>query len=89
MFNSVNTLVAEFYHTLSWWLQVKLEQGLQVLKIFKDHVFNTSILDDFGFYDNREKIMQERKSRCHQPLEKVHDYQCTLCNDPSFIHTCV
>ncbi|XP_062214357.1 YTH domain-containing protein ECT3-like [Phragmites australis] len=51
--------------------EVKLEQGLQVLKIFKDHVFNTSILDDFGFYDNREKIMQERKSRCHQPLEKI------------------
>jgi hypothetical protein len=28
-------------------------------------------LDDFGFYDNREKIMQEKKSRRQYPLEKV------------------
>ncbi|KAK3145830.1 hypothetical protein QOZ80_3BG0258110 [Eleusine coracana subsp. coracana] len=51
--------------------EVRLEQGLQVLKIFKDHVCKTSILDDFGFYDNREKIMQETKSRRQQPLEKT------------------
>ncbi|KAH7864554.1 hypothetical protein Vadar_030927 [Vaccinium darrowii] len=29
--------------------EVKLEQGLQVLKIFKDHSSRTCILDDFGF----------------------------------------
>ncbi|KAI4967267.1 hypothetical protein ZWY2020_029083 [Hordeum vulgare] len=52
--------------------EVRLEQGLQVLKIFKDHVCKTSMLDDFGFYDNREKIMQEKKSkRQQQPLEKI------------------
>jgi ribosomal protein S21 len=50
---------------------VKLEPGLQVLKIFKDHVCKTSILDDFGFYDNREKMMQERKAKQQQPLKKV------------------
>ncbi|VAI37833.1 YTH domain-containing protein ECT3-like [Triticum dicoccoides] len=51
--------------------EVRLEQGLQVLKIFKDHVCKTSMLDDFGFYDNREKIMQEKKSKRQQPLEKI------------------
>ncbi|KAE8819573.1 YTH domain-containing family protein 2-like [Hordeum vulgare] len=51
---------------------VRPEQGLQVLKIFKDDVCKTSMLDDFGFYDNREKIMQEKKSkRQQQPLEKM------------------
>ncbi|CAL5076668.1 unnamed protein product [Urochloa decumbens] len=53
--------------------KVKLEQGLQVLKIFKDHVCKTSILDDFGFYDNREKMMQERKAKQQQSLKKVID----------------
>ncbi|KAF7075161.1 hypothetical protein CFC21_079951 [Triticum aestivum] len=51
--------------------EVKLEQGLQVLKIFKDHVSKTSILDDFSFYDNREKIMQERKSQRQLQLKKI------------------
>ncbi|KAI4985429.1 hypothetical protein ZWY2020_018059 [Hordeum vulgare] len=51
--------------------EVKLEQGLQVLKIFKDHVSKTSILDDFIFYDNREKIMQERKSQRQHQLKKI------------------
>jgi YTH domain-containing family protein len=50
---------------------VKLEKGLQVLKIFKDHVCKTSILDDFGFYDNREKMMKERKAKLQQSLKKV------------------
>ncbi|KAL6880609.1 hypothetical protein ACP4OV_012174 [Aristida adscensionis] len=53
--------------------EVKLQQGLQVLKIFKDHVCKTSILDDFGFYDNREKMMQERKAKHQQSLKKVTD----------------
>ncbi|KAK8458976.1 hypothetical protein SEVIR_2G050500v4 [Setaria viridis] len=53
--------------------EVKLEPGLQVLKIFKDHVCKTSILDDFGFYDNREKMMQERKAKQQQSLKKVID----------------
>ncbi|VAI37844.1 unnamed protein product [Triticum turgidum subsp. durum] len=51
--------------------EVKLDQGLQVLKIFKDHVSKTSILDDFSFYDNREKIMQERKSQRQHQLKKI------------------
>lgn len=43
--------------------EVKLEQGIEMLKIFKDHEAETSILDDFNFYDEREKALQERKAR--------------------------
>lgn len=43
--------------------QVKLEQGLEMLKIFKDHVSKTCILDDFLFYENRQKLMQEKKAK--------------------------
>ncbi|KAL6985052.1 hypothetical protein U1Q18_018431 [Sarracenia purpurea var. burkii] len=42
---------------------VKLEHGMEMLRIFKDHSAETSILDDFNFYDEREKTMQERKTR--------------------------
>nr|TKV90900.1 hypothetical protein SEVIR_9G058700v2 [Setaria viridis] len=61
--------------------EVKLDQGLQVLKIFKDHVCKTSILDDFGFYDNREKIMQEKKSRRQYPVEKVVNRKLLATNN--------
>ncbi|CAL4919061.1 unnamed protein product [Urochloa decumbens] len=43
--------------------EVKLEQGLEMLKIFKEHVSKTSILDDFGFYENRQKLMQEKRAK--------------------------
>ncbi|TVT99891.1 hypothetical protein EJB05_54702 [Eragrostis curvula] len=52
--------------------EVKLEQGLQVLKIFKDHVCKTSILDDL--------IMQEKKSRRQQPLEKIMNRKVLTAN---------
>ncbi|XP_073102108.1 YTH domain-containing protein ECT4 isoform X3 [Elaeis guineensis] len=42
--------------------EVKLEQGLEMLSIFKNHDADTSILDDFDFYEEREKAMQERKA---------------------------
>ncbi|KAE8768867.1 YTH domain-containing family protein 1-like [Hordeum vulgare] len=62
--------------------ELRLEQGLQVLKIFKDHVCKTSMLDDFGFYDNREKIMQEKKSkRQQQPLEKIMSKKALSINN--------
>lgn len=47
--------------------EVKLEQGLEMLKIFKEHASKTSILDDFGFYENRQKLMQEKRTK-QQPL---------------------
>ncbi|XP_059281714.1 YTH domain-containing protein ECT4 isoform X2 [Lycium ferocissimum] len=43
--------------------EVKLEQGLEVLKIFKDHVSKQCILDDFEFYEDRQKRIQEKKAK--------------------------
>ncbi|KAL6976962.1 hypothetical protein U1Q18_025750 [Sarracenia purpurea var. burkii] len=41
--------------------EVKVGQGLQMLKIFKDHSSKTCILDDFGFYEGRQKTIQKKK----------------------------
>ncbi|CAI5465271.1 unnamed protein product [Closterium sp. Yama58-4] len=41
--------------------EVPQEQGQQMLRIFKDYMSRTSILDDFDFYDKRQKAMQARK----------------------------
>ncbi|KAF3542293.1 hypothetical protein DY000_02004086 [Brassica cretica] len=43
--------------------EVKLEQGIEMLKIFKNYDAETAILDDFVFYEEREKVIQERKAR--------------------------
>ncbi|KAJ4906567.1 YTH domain protein [Raphanus sativus] len=42
--------------------EVKLEQGIEMLKIFKNYDAETSILDDFGFYKNGR---QEGSQACH------------------------
>uniref|UniRef100_A0A6N2LAT9 YTH domain-containing protein n=1 Tax=Salix viminalis TaxID=40686 RepID=A0A6N2LAT9_SALVM len=47
----------------SEFLQVKLEQGIEMLSIFKNYETDMSILDDFDFYEDRQKAMQERKAR--------------------------
>lgn len=43
--------------------EVKFEQGLEVLTIFKNYVCKMSILDDFQFYEARQRAIQERKTR--------------------------
>ncbi|XP_023739605.1 uncharacterized protein LOC111887664 [Lactuca sativa] len=43
--------------------EVKLEEGNTMLKIFKEHDADTSILDDFNFYDEREKSLQEKRTK--------------------------
>lgn len=43
--------------------EVKVEQGLQVLKIFKDHISKQCILDDFEFYEDRQKRIQDKKAK--------------------------
>lgn len=51
--------------------EVKFEQGLQMLKIFKDHASKTCILDDFGFYETRQKTIQEKKAKQQQFQKQV------------------
>lgn len=38
-----------------------------MLNIFKNFVARTSILDDFEFYESRQKVMQDKKIRQHVP----------------------
>ncbi|KAK8477925.1 hypothetical protein V6N11_014336 [Hibiscus sabdariffa] len=49
--------------------EVNFEQGVQILKIFKDHSSKTCILDDFEFYEARQKKIQEKKAK-HQLSQK-------------------
>lgn len=42
-----------------------------MLKIFKDHVSKTSILDDFTFYESRQKLMQDKRSKQQQVQKQV------------------
>ncbi|GAB2286500.1 hypothetical protein Dimus_020899 [Dionaea muscipula] len=43
--------------------EVNLELGVEMLRIFKDYEARTCILDDFNFYDERERALKERKTR--------------------------
>lgn len=54
-------MIMTFILLLCW--QVELEQGIQILKIFKDDEGKSSILDDFKFYEDRERKMQEKKAK--------------------------
>ncbi|XP_031283324.1 YTH domain-containing protein ECT2 isoform X2 [Pistacia vera] len=47
--------------------EVKFSQGIEMLNIFKNYVSKTSILDDFYFYESRQKVMQEKKIRPSVP----------------------
>ncbi|KAK6934769.1 YTH domain [Dillenia turbinata] len=41
--------------------EVRFPQGIEILNIFKNHVSKTSILDDFDFYESRQKVLQDKK----------------------------
>ncbi|KAI3973388.1 hypothetical protein MKW92_050499, partial [Papaver armeniacum] len=49
---------------------VKLEQGLEMLGILKNYETDLSILDDFDFYEERQKAMQERKAKQQQQQQQ-------------------
>lgn len=49
--------------------EVRFDKGMEMLNIFKNFVFKTSILDDFQFYENRQKAMQEKRARQQAHLQ--------------------
>ncbi|XP_076882915.1 YTH domain-containing protein ECT2-like [Bidens hawaiensis] len=51
--------------------EVKLEQGLQALKIFKEESSKQCILDDFDFYEDRQRRIQEKKAKQQQFQKQV------------------
>eukprot|EP01018_Ginkgo_biloba_P023874 Gb_40340 [translate_table: standard] len=48
--------------------EIKFAQGIEMLNIFKNFSLKTSILDDFMFYESRQKAMQDKKTR--QPTQQ-------------------
>ena len=40
-----------------------MEQGIEMLNIFKNYETDMSILDNFDYCEERQKDMQERKAR--------------------------
>ncbi|KAK1407761.1 hypothetical protein QVD17_39387 [Tagetes erecta] len=43
--------------------EIKYKKGVEMLKVFKNYAKKTSLLDDFMYYENRQKILQEEKAR--------------------------
>ncbi|KAL3626643.1 isoform X1 [Castilleja foliolosa] len=43
--------------------EISYRKGLEMLKIYKNHTLRTSLLDDFMYYENRQRIMQEERAR--------------------------
>ncbi|KAI3845855.1 hypothetical protein MKW92_036084 [Papaver armeniacum] len=50
--------------------EIHHKPGIDMLNIFKNYVAKTSLLDDFMYYEERQKIMQEEKKRY---LGKTYD----------------
>ncbi|KAF8103452.1 hypothetical protein N665_0188s0388 [Sinapis alba] len=59
--------------------EVRLPQGSEVLNIFKNYAAKTSIIDDFEFYENREKVMVQKKLRF--PLVQIKKKEEDLVAD--------
>ncbi|CAI9776754.1 unnamed protein product [Fraxinus pennsylvanica] len=55
--------------------EVKLDQGLEMLKIFKDHASKQSVLDDFDFYEDRQKRIQDKKAKQQQFLKQTKQWE--------------
>ncbi|XP_027922980.1 YTH domain-containing protein ECT2-like isoform X2 [Vigna unguiculata] len=61
--------------------EVSFPQGVEMLNIFKNYVARTSILDDFEFYESRQKVLQEKKTRQsipHTSIQHVDELTTTL-----------
>ncbi|KAL3505573.1 hypothetical protein ACH5RR_030955 [Cinchona calisaya] len=43
--------------------EVRYRNGIEMLKVFKNYISKTSLLDDFMYYENRQKSLQEEKAR--------------------------
>lgn len=60
--------------------EVKLDQGLQMIKIFKDHSSKQCILDDFEFYEERQRKIQEKKAKQQQFQKQVWEGK-SVCDE--------
>lgn len=68
-------------------MQVKFEQGMAMLNIFKIFASKTSILDDFEFYENRQRALTEKRARQHaQQQREQHRQVWTMISHVYCIH---
>lgn len=62
--------------------EVGLKQGIEMLNIFKSYSAKTSMLDDFNFYENREKSLKTKRSVKQAPspteIYNNHDFAKNL-----------
>ncbi|XP_043709524.1 YTH domain-containing protein ECT2-like isoform X1 [Telopea speciosissima] len=70
--------------------EVKMEQGIEMLNIFKCYETDMSILDDFDFYEDREKAMLDRKARQQSslmvtPVAGAHEHRNPVSLSNNFI----
>ncbi|KAL6548175.1 YT521-B-like domain [Orobanche gracilis] len=65
--------------------EITHRKGLEMLKIYKNHTSRTSLLDDFMYYENRQRIMQEERARL---LIKSYEntYLVPLLDPPRKLH---
>ncbi|KAL6522931.1 isoform X1 [Orobanche hederae] len=65
--------------------EISHRKGLEMLKIYKNHTSRTSLLDDFMYYENRQRIMQEERARL---LIKSYEntYLVPLLDPPRKLH---
>ncbi|KAF9609746.1 hypothetical protein IFM89_018194 [Coptis chinensis] len=67
----------DFNKNMDFWQQdkwngvfpIRFPQGMNMLNVFKNHLLKTSILDDFTFYESRQKAMYEIQLGMHDPYE--------------------
>ncbi|KAK4424422.1 YTH domain-containing protein ECT4 [Sesamum alatum] len=52
--------------------EIGLEQGLEMLRIFKSYSEKTSVLDDFNFYEHREEAIKG-KGKNTKPASRTND----------------
>ncbi|KAG8370582.1 hypothetical protein BUALT_Bualt14G0132100 [Buddleja alternifolia] len=43
--------------------EIYYKKGLEMLQIYKNYTLKTSLLDDFMYYENRQRILQEERKR--------------------------
>ncbi|CAJ2649229.1 unnamed protein product [Trifolium pratense] len=54
--------------------EIGLKEGLEMLKIFKSYQAKTCLLDDFDFYENREKLSRSQRITEHAgPKQEVYN----------------
>ncbi|KAL6615794.1 hypothetical protein ACP70R_038064 [Stipagrostis hirtigluma subsp. patula] len=62
--------------------EIRFPKGTEMLSIFKNFSCKTSILDDFDFYENRQKVMQDRRGK---PFTTPFDHTLPNAEKPAEI----